>query len=224
MYQLSTILYVLPFATSFLPSSTLSFVSYSMAASSEDSNPCPTLASQLPAQVSYAHDATYGASISSYSYQQARLAPRCIVFPKSASDVARIVTTIAGMRAKAAVRGGGHTPIANAANIENAVTIDLSGMTAVSLGTAHTLGLPAFQNDLDSSTRLPPSSADSNVPSGPNDSGPSGSDYTSSNVSTEVTSETAPLSTLNILSAGGGATWGDVYLKLESTGLISIGG
>ena len=118
--------YVLLSATSSLLRSTLSFVYFSMAASCENSNPCPTLASQLPGQVSYAQDATYGASISSYFYQQARLAPQCIVFPKSASDVSCIVKIIVGTRAKAAVRGGGHTPIANAANLDNAVTIDLN--------------------------------------------------------------------------------------------------
>ena len=164
------------------------FLSYSMAASSDNSNACSTLESQLPGQVSYAQDATYDAAIRSYFYQQARLAPQCVVFPASASDVARIVKTIAGMRVKAAVRGGGHTPIADAANIVNAITIDLSRMNAVSLGSAYTLGLP------------------------------------SSSLSPDATDERIPLSTPNILSAGGGATWGDVYQKLDSTGLISLGG
>ena len=50
------------------------------------------------------------------------------------------------MGAKAAVRGGGHTLIANAANLENAITIDLSGMNAVSLDTAQALGLASSQN------------------------------------------------------------------------------
>lgn len=195
-----------------------------MAASSENSDPGSALASQLPGQVSYAQDASYRASISSYFYQQARLAPQCIVFPKSASDVSRIVKTIARMRAKAAVRGGGHTPIANAANLDSAVTIDLSGMNAVSLGAAHTLGLPSFRNDSDCSTGLPSSSAGSDGPSAPSVPAPSVSDYDASNVSTKGAGETFPLSSPNILSAGGGATWGDVYQKLGSTGLISIGG
>ena len=189
-----------------------------MAASSGNSSPCYILASQLPGQVSCAQDSTYHASINSYFYQQSRLLPQCIVFPKSASDVSRIVKTIAGLRAKAAIRGGGHTPIANAANLDNAVTIDLSGMNAVSLSTAYSLGLPSSQNGLFSSTGLLSSSAGSNVPASP------GSDYNVSSVSTELTDGNSSLSTPNILSAGGGATWGDVYQKLESTGLISVGG
>ena len=182
-----------------------------MAASSNDSNLCSTLASQLPGQISYAQDADYAASIESYFYQQARLGPQCIVYPKSASDVSCIVKTLVARRAKAAVRGGGHTPIANAANIENAVTIDLSNMNVVNLGA---LGLSSFQNDTGSSVGPLSSSAASSLVS----------DQSFSNLSSDTTSERAPLNSPNTLSAGGGATWGDVYKKLDSTGLISIGG
>ena len=114
--------------------------------------------------------------------------------------------------------------MANAANLDNAVTIDLSGMNTVSLGTADTLGPLSLQNNSDASTVLPSSSAAGNVPFVSNTSGSSNSDYSSSNLSSDAAGEKIPLSTPNILSAGGGATWGDVYQKLESTGLISIGG
>ena len=91
-------------------------------------------------------------------------------------------------------------------------------MSAVSLSTAHSLRLPSSQNGLDSSTGLLSPSAGSNLPAS------LGSDYTVSSVSTKLTDENSSLSFPNILSAGGGGTWGDVYQKLESTGLISIGG
>ena len=210
----------LPCLISYLLKITL-FLSSSMAASSDNSNVCSTLASQLPGQISYAQDADYAASIKSYFYQQARLGPQCIVYPKRASDVSRIVKTLVARRAKAAVRGGGHTPIANAANIENAVTIDLSNMNAVSLVA---LGLSSFQNDTDSSGGPLSSSAASSHLFEPNDSAPSVSDQSFSILSSHTTSEKAPLDSPNTLSAGGGATWGDVYKKLDSTGLISIGG
>ena len=113
---------------------------YSMAASFENSNVCSSLESQFPGQVSYPKNASYGASISSYFYQEARLAPQCIVFPKIASDISRNIKTISKLRAKATVRGGGHAPIANAANLDNAIIIDLSGMNTVSLSRADTLG------------------------------------------------------------------------------------
>ena len=192
-----------------------------MVASSDNSNLCSTLASQLPGQISYAQNADYAASIESYFYQQARLAPQCILYPKSASDVSRIVKTLVASRAKAAIRGGGHTPIANAANIENAVTIDLSNMNGVSLGA---LGLSSFQTDTDFSVGPLSSSISSSHLFEPNISDPSVSVQSFSNLSSDTPGENAPLNSPNILSAGGGATWGDVYKKLDSTGLISIGG
>ena len=213
--------YVLPSATLLFLNITLSFLTYSMAASTDNSNLCSTLASQLPGQISYAQDADYAASIESYFFQQARLGPQCIVYPKSASDVSRIIKTLVTRRAKAAIRGGGHTPIASAANIENAVTIDLSNMNAVSLGA---LDLSSFQNNTDYSVGPLSSSATSSHLLESNDTAPPVSDQSFSNPSTDTMSEKASLHSPNTLSAGGGATWGDVYKKLDSTGLISIGG
>jgi len=191
----------LSFTTTKLLSSTTSFVPHSMAASHKTPDLCSTLSSQFPDQVSYASDAAYSASVNSYFYQQARLAPQCIVFTESATDVSSIIKILAGMRGKAAIRGRGHSPIANAANIDGAVTIDLSRMDTVNLGTAYSLGL--------SSTSI-------------------SSDFLSSSIAGHVWSDAtggeATPNTPKILSAGGGATWGDVYRKLDSTGLISIGG
>ena len=203
-----------------LLSSTIFKVSYSMAASSHNANPCYALNSQFPDQVFYPQDANYEASINSYFYQQARLAPQCIIYPKSTSDVSRIVKIIAGMQAKAAIRGGGHAPFANAANIGNGVTIDLSGMNAVSLGTGHTLGVPSFQNDTESSAGLSSSTAARIFEGVPT---PSGNDSSTYHSSQPATGE-AQASTPSLLSADGGATWGDVYRKLDKTGLIAIGG
>ena len=192
-----------------------------MAASTDNSTLCSTLASQLPGQISYAQDADYAASIESYFYQQARLGPQCIVYPKSASDVSRVVKTLVAGRAKAAVRGGGHTPIANAANIENAVTIDLSKMNAVSLGA---LDLASLHNNTDFAVGPLSSSASGSHLFESEDSAPPVSFRPFSNLSTDTKDEKASLSSPNTLSAGGGATWGDVYKKLDSTGLISVGG
>ena len=200
-----------------LLSSTLFKVSYSMAASSHNANQCYTLSSQCPDQVSYPQEANYEASINSYFYQQARLTPQCIVYPKNASDVSRIVKIIAELQVKAAVRGGGHTPFANAANIDNGVTIDLSHMNAVSLGTGHAIGVPSFQNDTDFSAGPSSSTAAGTVQGVPKFSTLSGDDPYFSHSSQSTTGE-------SILSVDGGATWGDVYRKLDKTGLIAIGG
>ena len=200
-----------------LLSSTLFKVAYSMAASSHIANPCSILSSQFPDQVFYPQEANYEASINSYFYQQARLAPQCIVYPKNASDVSRIVKIIAGMQVKAAIRGGGHTPFANAANIDNTVTIDLSSMNTVSLGTGHTIGVPSFQNDTDFCAGPSSSTAAGTVQGVPGISDQS-ANYSSYFHSSQCTTGE------HLLSADGGATWGDVYRKLDKTGLIAIGG
>lgn len=61
-----------------------------------------------------------------------------MVKPTSGSDVALVIRLLADIQGKhpssspiAAVRGGGHTPFAGAANIDNGVTIDLPGVNAV---------------------------------------------------------------------------------------------
>ena len=68
-----------------------------MAASSHNANPCYTLSTQFPDQVSYRQESNYEASINSYFYQQARLAPQCIFYPKNTTDVSRVVEIIAEM-------------------------------------------------------------------------------------------------------------------------------
>ena len=204
-------MYFSPPSLSFIIAQNSSFsVSYGIAPFTDSTILYSALESQLPGQVSYPKNARYQASIDAYFYQQARLTPRCIVFPKSASDVSHTVKIIAGMKGKAAVRGGGHTPVANVANIENGVTIDLSGMNNVRLKTAQTLGLLSVQNEAGSSASSSAFPAASAVPHLSN--------------SSMVSDDVAPLSSSTILSTGGGATWGDVYQKLDPTGLISVGG
>lgn len=118
-------------------------MSSTVAAVQSNSVPCSALSSILHNKVSYAGDATYNSSILSYWFQEARLSPTCIVSPTSASDVAVIVKALGGKRASNsnsssfAIRSGGHTPFAGAANIENGVTIDLRAMDAISLSTDH---------------------------------------------------------------------------------------
>ena len=189
----------------------------SVAVSSHNANPCYTLDSQFPDQVSHPQDANYETSINSCFYQQARLAPQCIVYPKNASDVSRIVKILAGMQVKAAIRGEGHTPFANAANINKAVIIDLRCMDAVSLGTGNILGVQSFENNTDFSAESSSSTAARAVEGVPKVSALSGNDSSYFHSSQSTAGD-------NIVSADSGATWGDVYRKLDKTGLIAIGG
>jgi len=62
------------------------------------------------------------------------LLPACRVTPTCAGDVAIAVKTLANANVSFAVRGGGHTSWAGAANIGgNGVTIDLSEMNSITL-------------------------------------------------------------------------------------------
>ena len=118
-------------------------MSPTIAAVYNNSVPCSALSSVLHDKVSYPSDTTYSASLLSYWFQEARLSPTCIVSPTSASDVALIVKTLVRKGAgnsnssSFAIRSGGHTPFAGAANIENGVTIDLRAMNVVSLRADH---------------------------------------------------------------------------------------
>ena len=96
---------------------------------------CSSLASQTSRpRFSYADDAPCEAEMGScFLPARLALAPQCLVFPESASDVSRIVRLSVGMEAKAAVRGGGHMPIVSVADINNGGTIDLIGIKAVNL-------------------------------------------------------------------------------------------
>ena len=141
----------------------LASLSHVMAALDNSSIACSTLSSVLPGKVSYPKDATYSASINSYYSQNEHLGPTCIVKPTSGSDVALVIRSLADIQEKhpssspiAAVRGGGHTPFAGAANIDNGVTIDLSGVNAVDIN----LSIAFLSGDSPSITTVANSSAD----------------------------------------------------------------
>ncbi|PYH83778.1 FAD-binding domain-containing protein [Aspergillus uvarum CBS 121591] len=87
--------------------------------------------STIGSRVAFPGSVAYEQSLSSYYSLNARLHPTCIVQPLSAQDVSvavRRLTTSTAAPCLFAVRSGGHTPTAGAANIEPGVTIDLSLM------------------------------------------------------------------------------------------------
>lgn len=77
-------------------------------------------------------NAGYVSSIKSYFAVNAQLEPHCVVQPHSANDVSTIVKTLtaAGPTCKFAVRSGGHTTWAGAADIEDGVTVDMRMMNS----------------------------------------------------------------------------------------------
>lgn len=106
---------------------------------------CKILSALLPKKVSFPNSPTYAASILSYWFQQARLAPACVVTPTSTLDVSIIVGTlnivhkIAPGASPFAIRGGGHAQIAGSANSNGGVTIDLTSLKSIKLNSDHTV-------------------------------------------------------------------------------------
>lgn len=96
---------------------------------------CHQLAAHLPNQVVFPENSTYASIQHAYwSRQEASLSPSCIFAPHSASDVSVAVTLLyQSLQCPFAIKGGGHSPNAGFANIQNGITIDLAPLNSVSL-------------------------------------------------------------------------------------------
>ncbi|KAL4947597.1 FAD-binding domain-containing protein [Aspergillus filifer] len=94
---------------------------------------CDDLAGLLPGKVFLPTTETYASSASSYyALQEQELRPVCIVIPSSAEDVAKAVKRLAELPDPTfAIRSGGHSSVAGAANAQDGVTIDLQQLNIV---------------------------------------------------------------------------------------------
>jgi FAD/FMN-containing dehydrogenase len=106
--------------------------------SSPSAQDCASLAALLPAQVFFPGNFTYTSEEKSYySDLEAEITPTCIVQPGSTQDVSTIInylrTSPHAGDTLVAIRSGGHTPWAGAANIQDGVTIDMSRLNATTL-------------------------------------------------------------------------------------------
>lgn len=95
---------------------------------------CTALAAILGSETFTPASTTYTSSLSSYwSLQETGIHPSCIVQPSSAAHVSLAVKTLSSLNCSFAVRSGGHSPNAGAANIASGVTLDLSRLDNVTL-------------------------------------------------------------------------------------------
>jgi hypothetical protein len=100
---------------------------------------CNILAAQFPGKVSQPADVTHSANLLTYySQEEQQVHPACIVTPTSSADVSAIVNIIREHDARFAIRSGGHTLNAGAANIEGGVTISLQGLRSITSNVAGT--------------------------------------------------------------------------------------
>jgi len=106
---------------------------------------CSALSILLPNKVSYPNSSTYFNTTQSYWFQQARLAPACIVKPTSTLDVAvivgalNVVHKVTPGNSLFAIKSGGHTPINGSANDNGGVTIDLTLMDSLKVNQKKTV-------------------------------------------------------------------------------------
>jgi len=107
---------------------------------------CAALSRELGRKVTYPNNRRYDDSLSSYwSRQEQELMPSCFVTPEFAKDVSNAVHVLARSshtvtsNCKFAIKGGGHTMWAGAANIVDGVTIDLGALNDVTVNEARTV-------------------------------------------------------------------------------------
>ncbi|KAI1430195.1 putative oxidoreductase [Xylaria sp. FL1777] len=100
-------------------------------------NCCLTLSTLLGNMTLFPSSPGYDSSLASYySGQEASLHPACIISPESVDDVAKAVRALTSSTTPAcpfAIRSGGHTPAANAANIDGGVTLDLRRLNSINI-------------------------------------------------------------------------------------------
>lgn len=99
---------------------------------------CTTLSVSFPSLVFFPGSDEYTTSTGSYfAAFENELHPSCVVKPHNAKELAEIVQVISPSalsgQIQLAIRGGGHTPWAGSANINNGITLDLQKMTGVNV-------------------------------------------------------------------------------------------
>ncbi|KAF2009349.1 putative oxidoreductase [Aaosphaeria arxii CBS 175.79] len=103
---------------------------------------CLALSTLLGNITAFPPEPSYISSLASYfSLQEASLQPQCIIFPESTNDVSIAVKTLTSLyvdlkddgkrQCQFAIRSGGHTAWAGAANIDGGVTLDLRKLNSV---------------------------------------------------------------------------------------------
>ncbi|KAL8821083.1 MAG: hypothetical protein Q9191_007383 [Dirinaria sp. TL-2023a] len=97
---------------------------------------CKALAEQLPGKVFSPGSAQYVATGTSYfAAFENELSPVCVVKPENAAEVSVVLKTVRTYRdqVRLAIKGGGHTLWAGAANIDNGVTMDMQSVEGVNV-------------------------------------------------------------------------------------------
>lgn len=132
--------------------------SYS-SSSATDNTVCSCIEAEFPGRVAYPGQATYNASQAAfYAAQERDVSPSCVFTPADTAELSQFIKLVAvasgnasSTPAQFAIRSGGHSLIAGAANMQNGVTVDMRKFNQVVLSEDHktaSIGGGAIFNDV----------------------------------------------------------------------------
>jgi FAD/FMN-containing dehydrogenase len=107
---------------------------------------CNALTTAFPRMAYLSATPQYENSTNSYfAAFENELRPACVLLPMVVQDVVDIIKYLqtTPTNVKVAVRGGGHTPWAGAANIENGITIDMRKLAGVTVSANNVVSIAA---------------------------------------------------------------------------------
>lgn len=82
--------------------------------------------------MTYPVDDGYKVQESQYwSLNQAQQRPKCRIAPETVNDVAKVIEVLRDTKSPFAVKGGGHSSVVNASNVDGGVTIDLFKLSSI---------------------------------------------------------------------------------------------
>jgi hypothetical protein len=103
---------------------------------------CVVLSAALPGLVFLPGTPEYTESTGTYfAAFENELKPRCVLQPRSSDEVSKVIKylVLTPTNVKIAIRGGGHTPWAGAANIQDGLSLDLRKLKGVKLSLSNTV-------------------------------------------------------------------------------------
>lgn len=107
-------------------------------------NQCKALAACPGVSISWPDSKAYNLTELSYwSLQEASLTPSCFATPHTSHEAADVISTLVSNHdcstVEFAIKGRTHAPAAGFANIDNGVTIDMTGLSSVSTNSDHSV-------------------------------------------------------------------------------------
>lgn len=101
---------------------------------------CNSLADDFPGLVVFPHDPEYASQQNRYwASNQADSQPNCRLVPRTSEDVSSLISQLVHLEegVKFAIASGGHHTAEGASNLDDGITLDLSGLDSIALAADH---------------------------------------------------------------------------------------